>query len=38
MTQLLDLGLKGHDFETHWMHCVMSLSKTLCPKLSTGTT
>ena len=31
---VLDLMLKGHWFETHQKHCVMSLIKTLDPLLS----
>ena len=34
----LDWGLKGCKFETHPSHCVVSLSKTLYPLLSTGST
>ena len=36
----LDWGLKGCWFEPHhwWCHCVVSLSKTLYPLLSTGST
>ena len=32
----LDLGSKGCLFETHRKHCVVSLSRTLCPLPSTG--
>ena len=28
-----DLGSKGHEVETHWRHCVVSLRKTLYPLL-----
>ena len=34
--RVLDLGSKSHEFETHQGHCVVSLSKTLYPLLSTG--
>ena len=36
--RMLDLRLKGHWFETHPRHCVVSLSKTLYPIGSTGST
>ena len=36
--RVLDSGLKGIGFEPHWRHCVVSLSKTLYPLLSTGST
>ena len=35
---VIDLESKYHEFETHQRHCAMSLSKTLCPLLSTGST
>ena len=40
MAQLIvsDLGLKGHECETHRRHCVVSLSKTLYHLLGTGST
>ena len=31
----LDFGSNGYSFETHWSHCVLSLSKTCYPVLST---
>ena len=34
--RVLDSGSKGHELETHWMYCVVSLIKTLYPLLSTG--
>ena len=34
----LDMGSKGRWFETHRKHCAVSLSKTLCLLLSTGST
>ena len=34
--RVLDLGLKGCQFDTHQMHCVVFLSKTFYPLLSTG--
>ena len=36
--RVLDLGKKVHLFETHHSHRVVSLSKTLYPLLSTGST
>ena len=36
--RVLDLGSKGFCLETCWRHCVVSLSKTLYPLLSTGLT
>ena len=36
LIRVLDLGSKGHQFKTHWNQCVVSLSKTLYPMLSTG--
>ena len=33
--RVLDFGLKGHGFETHWRYCVVSLSKELNTPLST---
>ena len=36
--RVVDLGSKCHKFETHQYHCVVSLSKTLYPLLSTGST
>ena len=32
--RVLDLGSKDREFEIHWSHCVVSLSKTLYPLLS----
>ena len=29
--RVIDSGSKGHEFESHWRHCVMSLSKTFYP-------
>ena len=34
--RVLDLGLRGRWFKVHQKHCVVSLSKTLNPELSTG--
>ena len=34
----LDLRLKGRMIEPQWRHCVVSLSRTLCPLLSTDPT
>ena len=31
--RMLDSGSNGHELETHWRHCVVSLSKTLYPLL-----
>ena len=36
--RVLDWGLKGFEFENYWSHYVLSLSKTLYPLLSTGST
>ena len=37
--RVVDLGeSKGCELETHGRHCVVSLSKTLYPLLSTGST
>ena len=33
---MVDLGSKGREFESHWRHCVVSL--TLYPLLSAGLT
>ena len=33
--RVFDSGSKGHEFETHHRHCVVSVSKTLYPLLST---
>ena len=33
---VLDLRLRGRCLETHHRHCVVSLSKTIYPQLSTG--
>ena len=35
---MLDLGLKGRKFDIHQMYYAGSLSKTLYPLLSTGST
>ena len=35
---MIDLGSKGGKFETHRMHCDVSLSKTLYPLLIIGST
>ena len=34
--RVLDLGWRGSWFKAHQRHCVVSLSKTLNPGLSTG--
>ena len=34
--RVLDLGSRDCGFEPHWKHCIVSLSKTLYPLLSTG--
>ena len=34
--RMLDSGSKGLEFVTHWSHCIVSLSMTLYPLLSTG--
>ena len=34
--RVLDSGFKGCEFETHWRHCIVSLSKTLYPLLTNG--
>ena len=31
--RVLDLGQKGHGFEPHLRHCVVSLSKNIIPSL-----
>ena len=36
--RVLDSVLNGLEFETHQRHCVVSLSKTQYPLLSTGST
>ena len=36
--RVLDLRSRDWGFEPHRRHCVVSLSKTLCPLLSTGLT
>ena len=36
--RMLDLRLRGCGFEPHQRHCVVHLSKTLYPLLSTGST
>ena len=36
--RVLDSGLRGCGFEPHWRYCIVSLSKTLYPLLSTGST
>ena len=36
--RMLDSRLKGCRFELHGRHCVASLSRALCPLLSTGLT
>ena len=36
--RVLDLGLKGCKFKTHQRHCVVFLSTSLYPVLSTGST
>ena len=33
-----DLGSKGFEFETLWGYCIVSMSKTLYPLLSIGST
>ena len=34
--RVLDSRLRGHKFVPHWLHCVVSLSKTCLSLLSTG--
>ena len=36
--RVLESRSRGFGFEPHWRHCVVSLSKTLYPLLSTGST
>ena len=36
--RVIDSGSRGYGFEPHRRHCVLSLSKTLYPSLSTGST
>ena len=36
--RVLDSRPRGHGFEPHWRHCVVSLSKTHLSLLSTGST
>ena len=36
--RVIDSGSKDPDFETRWRHCVVSVSKTPCFLLSTGST
>ena len=31
--RVLDLRLRGHRFERHWRHCIVSLSKNINPSL-----
>ena len=38
VARVLDLRLRIHWFEIHSRHCVVSLSKTIYPLLSTGST
>ena len=38
LDRVLELGSKGHEFEIQRRHYVVSLSNTLSPLLSTGST
>ena len=35
---VLDLSLIGRWFESHWLHCIVSVSKTLYPLFCTSST